>query len=144
MPTRELDAYNPGHDVDWEGNYAAFTCPACSKVYIVNGIERQHEARDCPSCGKSTAQCTGGRLSGGSASITWLTLGGGKPAGFQTILGVICLVLGSMGLILGITFSTVLLVAQVIEGGFGAAATAFVTVFVAGGCLILAGVRLRY
>lgn len=76
MPIRQLDANNLGHDEDWEGNNAAFKCPVCGKVYLVNSTRMHHEVRDCPNCHKSTARCTRGRLSGGSASIEWQELCG--------------------------------------------------------------------
>ena len=47
MATRFVDRDAIGHDEDWQGNNAAFTCPACKKVYIVSA--RMHaEGRDCP------------------------------------------------------------------------------------------------
>ncbi|MGD1020309.1 MAG: hypothetical protein ABSA12_13440 [Verrucomicrobiia bacterium] len=142
MPTRELDVENLGHDKDWEGHCAAVTCPSCGKVYIVTSAQLDFGLRECPNCGRSTAQCYGTRLSGGSVSITWRRPGEGKASGFKTILGMICLALGSVGVVLGITLSTVLLVAQVIEGGFRAIGLV-VAIFILAGGLILAGVQLR-
>jgi hypothetical protein len=64
MPVRRLDParYNAGKpvgadaDADWNGNNAAFTCPVCSKVFLVTSFNRQGEiGLRCPGCGKSTA-----------------------------------------------------------------------------------------
>lgn len=76
MPLRQLDRNNPGDDADWEGNNAAFTCPKCKNVFIVsellhrsaNGVFGQ---RACRRCAQSTARVSGGRKSGGTASIEW-------------------------------------------------------------------------
>jgi hypothetical protein len=38
--------------LDKFGNNAAFSCPACEKVYIVSGIAHR-KGRVCPHCGKS-------------------------------------------------------------------------------------------
>lgn len=78
MPVRYLDPkrYNAGQPVaadanaDWYGNNAAFTCPVCSKVFIVSPFitERRH----CPGCGNSTAHCTGtAEKDGKQAWIEW-------------------------------------------------------------------------
>lgn len=57
---------------DWEGNNAAFTCPVCGKVFIVSTAPQLHAGkRECPKCGNSSAEITGGRKSGGTASISW-------------------------------------------------------------------------
>ena len=70
MPSRSLDPYNLGDDEDWEGNAAAFTCPHCSKVFIVSGTRIHNGVRKCPKCGKSTGHCDiKGRKSGGNASL---------------------------------------------------------------------------
>lgn len=69
MRTKELDPNNLGPSEDWEGNNIAFSCPACGDVYIVS--ERIHRERKCPGCGKSRGIVTGGRASGGTASIIW-------------------------------------------------------------------------
>jgi hypothetical protein len=70
MKSRALDPGALGRDEDWEGNNAAFTCPRCQKVFIVSGqIHRGH--RDCPGCHKSIGRVSGGRKSGGTASIEW-------------------------------------------------------------------------
>lgn len=72
MATRFVDRDAIGHDEDWQGNNAAFTCPACKKVYIVSA--RMHaEGRDCPTpgCGQSRGLVVGGKDSGGTASFTY-------------------------------------------------------------------------
>jgi predicted RNA-binding Zn-ribbon protein involved in translation (DUF1610 family) len=72
MATRSIDPDTAKHrdDEDWEGNNAAFTCPACRKVFIVS--EPIHKgSRPCPRCGKSIGHINGGRKSGGSAHLTW-------------------------------------------------------------------------
>lgn len=80
MPIRRLDPgrYNQGKpaaadaDADWNGNNAAFTCPVCSKVFIVSSFNRVGETGlYCPGCGKSTAYCTGSAANGGEARIEW-------------------------------------------------------------------------
>ena len=71
MPIKELNPHHLGLDEDWEGNNAAFRCPVCTKVFIVNSTEMHHGERKCPDCQKSTARITGGRKSGGKASIEW-------------------------------------------------------------------------
>ena len=68
MEIRQLEADYLGLDVDWVGNNAAFTCPACSKVFLVSG--RLHiEGRSCPKCGKSKGYVSGGAKSGGAARL---------------------------------------------------------------------------
>jgi hypothetical protein len=80
MPARHLDPnrYNVGRpiaadaDADWNGNNAAFTCPVCSKVFIVTSFnELGRIGLKCPGCGKSTAYCTGSAAKGGEARIEW-------------------------------------------------------------------------
>ena len=77
MPIKELKPDALSHDEDWEGNNAAFKCPVCGKVFIVSdtrmhlGPEGEKGYRKCPSCGKSIGRVSGGRKSGGSASIEW-------------------------------------------------------------------------
>jgi hypothetical protein len=72
MPVIQIDQDAIAHDLDWEGNNAAFTCPLCKKVFIVSAHMHEGE-RQCPGpgCGKSTGRVLGGKKSGGSASITW-------------------------------------------------------------------------
>ncbi len=36
MQNRDLNPKNLAHDEDWVGNNAAFTCPHCGKVFLVN------------------------------------------------------------------------------------------------------------
>jgi hypothetical protein len=80
MPTRYLDPkrYSAGHpvaadaDADWSGNNAAFTCPVCSKVFIVGSFNNVGRlGLDCSGCGRSTAYVTGSAVSGGEAKIEW-------------------------------------------------------------------------
>ena len=70
MQTKHLDPDKLESYEDWEGNNAAFMCPMCGKIFIVSQIIH-HEKRKCPNCNKSTAYCTGGRLTGGKAYIEW-------------------------------------------------------------------------
>ncbi|MGD0207507.1 MAG: hypothetical protein ABSC89_07880 [Verrucomicrobiota bacterium] len=74
MKTKELNSQNLGAKEDWAGNNIALECPVCGKVYIVS--KQLHGERHCPCCGKSRGMVTGGRESGGTASIIW----GDKPA----------------------------------------------------------------
>jgi transcription elongation factor Elf1 len=67
---RHLDRNHIGTSEDWHGNNAAFTCPVCGKVFIVSGLLNRN-GRKCPGCGKSTGIVTGGKDSGGTATITW-------------------------------------------------------------------------
>ena len=69
MKTKELDSKKLGPKEDWAGNNIAFECPVCGKVFIVS--KQLHGERPCPACGKSRGMVTGGRESGGKASITW-------------------------------------------------------------------------
>jgi hypothetical protein len=76
MKSRTLDPDALGHDEDWEGNNAAFTCPLCKKVFIVStlihtGPNKGGGYRECPGCHKSIGRVSGGRKSGGTASIEW-------------------------------------------------------------------------
>ncbi len=80
MPVRYLDPkrYNAGKpvaaDADWNGNNAAFTCPVCSKVFIVTSFnDLRRLGLKCPGCGKSTAYVTGSAANGGEAKIEWST-----------------------------------------------------------------------
>ena len=141
--TRELDAENLGHDEDWEGHCAAVTCPACGKVNIVIGARVDLGPRECPNCGRSTAQCYGTRLGGGSVSIAWRGAAERQPGGLKRILGMMCLVLGSTGVVLGITLLILSLVAQAMEGGVEVLRAAF-AMFLLAGCLVLAGVKLQH
>ncbi len=68
MPRRDLDPLQLGRDEDWVGNNAAFTCPACGKVFLVSGPLHRN-GRDCPDCGRSHAKVGGGAKSGGTAWI---------------------------------------------------------------------------
>jgi Zn finger protein HypA/HybF involved in hydrogenase expression len=70
MPTKCIDPDAIGHDEDWEGNNAAFTCPGCKKFYIVSG-HMHKEGRACPHCRQSRGLVVGGKGSGGTAIITW-------------------------------------------------------------------------
>ena len=77
MPVRNLDPNNLGKNEDWEGNNAAFQCPVCQKVFIVSdtrmhvGPMKEKGYRACPGCRESVGRISGGRKSGGTASIEW-------------------------------------------------------------------------
>lgn len=80
MPVRYLDPSKFGDplsvadaNADWHGNNAAFTCPVCSKVFIVSHFNKEGEnGRPCPGCGKSKAFVTGSpSYSGHQARIEW-------------------------------------------------------------------------
>lgn len=68
MNQQQLSPNNLGQNEDWVGNNAAFTCPACGKVFIVSGMLHR-EGRPCPKCGKFIGFVEGGAQSGGRA---WL------------------------------------------------------------------------
>jgi hypothetical protein len=54
MTTRKIDPNAMRPDEDWEGNNAAFSCPACAKVFIVSGMV--HKAgRSCPTAASQPA-----------------------------------------------------------------------------------------
>lgn len=53
---------------DFVGNNAAFTCPLCSKVFIVSGLLHKGK-RVCPKCGNATGYVNGGSKSGGEAYV---------------------------------------------------------------------------
>jgi hypothetical protein len=69
MATRILDPDALGQDEDWEGNNAAFRCPACWKVFVVSAMIHGGQ-RSCPACGKSTGHIKGTKTSG-RAWIEW-------------------------------------------------------------------------
>lgn len=76
MEIKKLAPNDLKQEEDWEGNNAALTCPLCKKVFIVSGIIHRGPGgekgyRKCPSCGKSTGRISGGRKSGGTASVEW-------------------------------------------------------------------------
>jgi len=71
MPIKELSSHQLGMNEDWEGNNAAFRCPLCDKVFIVNSTRMHHGQRRCPNCRKSIARITGGRKAEGKATIEW-------------------------------------------------------------------------
>jgi len=72
MPKRDVDPNSLRHDEDWQGNNAAFTCPLCSKVFIVSGSRVHKGERKCPACEKSIGRCDiKGKQSGGKASLEW-------------------------------------------------------------------------
>ena len=59
-------------DADWEGYNAAFTCPVCSKVFLVSSFNNAGVlGRHCPGCGKSTGYVTGSAAKDGEARIEW-------------------------------------------------------------------------
>jgi rubrerythrin len=76
MPVRHLpkDAADLGSNEDWVGNNVAFTCPVCTKVFIVSAYFHQdkNKSRSCPSCKKSTGYVTDSVLKGGTARIEWV------------------------------------------------------------------------
>lgn len=72
MLFKQLDPNKLGLDEDWEGNAAAFTCPHCSKVFIVSGTRIHSGKRKCPNCKNSTGYCDiKGKKSGGTARLEW-------------------------------------------------------------------------
>jgi predicted RNA-binding Zn-ribbon protein involved in translation (DUF1610 family) len=77
MTIKNLNPNDLKQDEDWEGNNAAFTCPLCHKVFIVSDTrmhmspQKEKGYRKCPGCEKSVGRVTGGRKSGGTASIEW-------------------------------------------------------------------------
>ena len=70
MTSEPLNPDDLGQGSDWVGNNAAFTCPACSKVFLVSGLLHK-QGRACPSCGRSKGYVNGGKGSGGSARLDW-------------------------------------------------------------------------
>lgn len=79
MPVRFLDSrkfnvasVNANANADWHGNNAAFTCPVCSKVFIVTSFNNEGVVgRHCPGCGKSTAYVNGPPGGRNEAKIQW-------------------------------------------------------------------------
>jgi len=67
---RSLNPKEPGTSEDWYGDHAAFTCPVCTKVFVVTGLLNRN-GRPCPNCRKSTGYVKGGKNNGGAATITW-------------------------------------------------------------------------
>jgi len=67
---RDLDRTQLADTEDWWGNNIALTCPACKKVFIVSAHMKGGE-RVCPKCGKSRGIVSGGKDSGGTASVIW-------------------------------------------------------------------------
>jgi len=65
---KNLSPDDLGLGEDWLGNFAAFTCPLCQKVFVVSGL---YGDRSCPKCGKSRASVQGGKESGGHAWMEW-------------------------------------------------------------------------
>ncbi len=70
MKAKEFAPQNLGPKEDWAGNNIAIECPVCGKVFIVSKLIHGGE-RQCPECGKSRGMVTGGKESGGKASILW-------------------------------------------------------------------------
>jgi hypothetical protein len=66
---RYFDRNNIGLNEDWHGNDAAFTCPACKKVFVVSGL-LDRKGRKCPNCSQSIGFVKGGKDSGGTAMIS--------------------------------------------------------------------------
>ena len=65
MPIKYFDHNHKDVTADWHGNNAAFTCPVCSKVFIVSSFTDRN-GRKCPGCNKATAFVTGSE-----ARIEW-------------------------------------------------------------------------
>jgi predicted GNAT family N-acyltransferase len=65
MTKRKLDKSALGRSEDWYGNNAALRCPLCSKTFIVSQFLNKGR-RECPSCGRSSAE-----MSGGGLTIQW-------------------------------------------------------------------------
>src|SRR5258708_16416080 len=72
MPRRKLDPNALGMDEDFPGNNAAFTCPACGKVFLVSS-ELDQLGRVCPNpaCEKSFGLVVGSAKRGGTATLEW-------------------------------------------------------------------------
>ena len=70
MNKREVSPKALQHNEDWEGNNVAFLCPHCGKVFIVSQLIHKGQ-RSCPNCSMTVGKITGGRDSGGTASIEW-------------------------------------------------------------------------
>lgn len=69
MKTKSLDPEQTGLKEDWLGGDAAFECPVCSQVYLVNSSISP--VRTCPVCGKSEGHVRGTRRGGGKAFVVW-------------------------------------------------------------------------
>lgn len=67
---KNLDLTQLADSEDWWGNNIAFNCPVCGKVFLVSAHMKGGE-RNCPKCGKSKGMVSGGKDSGGTASILW-------------------------------------------------------------------------
>jgi hypothetical protein len=70
-PKRFVDPSVPADaNADWYGDNAAFTCPVCSKVFIVSSFISK--SRNCPACRKSTGFVSGKcETEGSEAKIEW-------------------------------------------------------------------------
>jgi hypothetical protein len=72
MPRRKLDPRALGMDEDFHGDNAAFTCPACGKVFLVSSqLDQLGRACPNPDCGRSFGLVVGGARSGGTAILEW-------------------------------------------------------------------------
>jgi NAD-dependent SIR2 family protein deacetylase len=69
MPIRFFDHDHKDSTADWHGNNAAFTCPVCSKVFVVSSLIDKN-GQKCPTCNKTTAFVTGSSKTG-EARIEW-------------------------------------------------------------------------
>ena len=69
MKTRNLDPEQTGLKEDWLGGVAAFECPVCSQVYLVNSAISP--VRTCPVCGQSEGHVQGSRHGSGKAFVVW-------------------------------------------------------------------------
>jgi len=73
---RQLDRNRLAISEDWHGTSAAFTCPICTRVFVVD-CSFDRDGRKCPTCGKSVGSITGAPGSGGTAEISWPQSGDG-------------------------------------------------------------------
>lgn len=73
MPHHELRTERLGKDEDWAGRAAAFKCPHCHEVFLVNARVHRDGRRRCPNpdCGRSTGFVEGAREANGNAWIEW-------------------------------------------------------------------------
>ena len=71
MRTLRLDSKSPAiREHDWDGDHAAFTCPLCANVFVVD-LMLYPTGRKCPECRKSKGYVKGVKNFGGFAYIEW-------------------------------------------------------------------------